>query len=480
MRLFLLLAAALAGCTVGPDYVRPPAPQSGGYKELAGWKPVAPREVASGVSWWSIFDDPVLAGLEGEVDVSNQTLKADEAAYREASAIVSEARAGYFPVVSASATAQRSASTVTSSRAGASGRFVQNEFDLTPTASWAPDIWGKIRRTVESDVANAQASAADLAAARLSAQGSLAADYFELRSQDEQIRVLEQTVAAYQRSLEIARNQFNAGFAAETDVVTAETQLETAQSQLIGEEVSRATLEHAIAVLVGKPPSDLAISRASLGGTVPVVPAGVPSTLLERRPDIAAAERAMASANAQIGVAISAYYPDITLSASAGFTSTALGNLLSLSNSAWTIAASGTETLFEGGLRGAQVAAARAAYDETVANYRETVLAAFQQVEDELSSLRILERQAVAQDVAVRSAQRAVELTLDQYQAGTVAYTSVVTAQATALADEQTAVTLLEDRLVASATLIEALGGGWTASDLPGLGDPPPKAGPSS
>lgn len=469
----LAVLIVLAGCTVGPDYVRPPAPESTAYKEIAGWKPATPREAASGASWWSIYDDPVLDGLEAQIDVSNQTLKADEAAFRQASAIVAEARAGFFPTVSTTGAAQRASITESAARNGISQQFVQNAFSFTPTASWVPDLWGRIRRTVESDVANAQASAADLAAARLSAQATLAIDYFELRIADEQTRVLEASVDAYQRSLDIVRNQFNAGFAAETDVVTAETQLENAQAQLVGVGVTRATLEHAIAVLVGKPPSDFAIPRASIGGSVPVPPAGMPSALLERRPDIAASERAMASANAQIGVAISAYFPDLTLTASAGFSSTALANLFSLSNSAWSIGASATETVFDGGLRPAQVQAARALYDEEVATYRETVLAAFQQVEDELASLRILQQQAAAQDIAVNSARRAVELTLNQYQAGTVAYTNVVVAQTTALGDEQTALTILQERLVASATLVEALGGGWSRSDLPTLAADP-------
>lgn len=476
-RFAVLMAAALAACTVGPDYKRPPAPSTAAYKEIDGWKPAAPREAASGTSWWSIYDDPVLNALEDQVAVSNQTVKADEAAFRESSAIVAEARAGYYPVAGLSASGTRTGQSIASfnnsggagGRGGgaASGDIYQNFFTAGPSVSWAPDIWGRIRRTVESDVANAQASAADLAAAQLSFQGTLAIDYFELRAQDEQIRVLERTVKAYQQTLDITRSQFNAGYAAETDVVTAQAQLQTAQAQLIGDEVLRATLEHAIAVLLGKPPSELSIAPAPISRTIPVVPAGVPSALLERRPDVAAAERAMASANALIGVAIAAYYPDLTLSASAPFASSMLGDLLSLSNAGWSIGASASETVFNGGLFAAQVAAARAVYDQQVANYRETVLSAFQQVEDELSSLRILEQQAAAQDLAVTTAERAVQLTLNQYQAGTVAYTAVITEQTIALGDEQAAVTILGNRLVASASLIEALGGGWDRSDLP-------------
>jgi NodT family efflux transporter outer membrane factor (OMF) lipoprotein len=470
-------AAALAACSIGPDYERPPAPSTDAFKELDGWKPATPREAASGSAWWSIYDDPALDGLERQVEISNQTLKASEAAFRQASAVVEEGRAGFFPTVSATAAAQRSGSAlrtsgISSIRSGGSsgGRITQNQFSVSPTASWVPDLWGRIRRTVEADVANAQASAADLAAARLAAQATLASDYFQLRVADEQQRVLEATVAAFQRSLDIARNQFEAGFVAETDVVTAETQLQNAQAQRIALGVQRTALEHAIAVLTGKPPAELALAPAPMATSVPVVPAGVPTELLERRPDIAAAERAMAAANAQIGVAETAYFPDLTLSATLGFTSAMLGNLLSVSNSAWTLGAQASETIFDGGLRTAQVAAARAVYDQNVANYREAVLTAFQQVEDQLSALRILEQQADAQAVALQSARRAVELALNQYQAGTVAYTNVVVAQATALADEQTALAILQSRLVASAALVEALGGGWDRAQLPAMG----------
>jgi NodT family efflux transporter outer membrane factor (OMF) lipoprotein len=477
MRALLVMAAlaALAGCTVGPDYGRPTAPTTPSYKEIDGWKPATPSEPQSGAPWWSIYDDPLLSSLESQVIVSNETLKADEAAFRQASAIVDEARAAYYPTLSASASAARSATPLQGAsltRGGGGGRsstIYQNSFAIGPSATWVPDIWGKIRRTVESDVANAQASAADLAAAQLSAQGTLAADYFQLRITDEQKRILEETAVADQRTLDIARNQFEAGFAAETDVAVAETQLETVQAQLIAQDVQRATFEHAIAVLTGKPPADLSIARVSYPSTVPVVPAGVPSALLERRPDIAAAERAMASANALIGVAISAYYPDITLTADANFASSAIQNILSLANAGWTVGAAASETVFDAGLRSAQVKAARAAYDESVATYRGTVLTAFQQVEDNLSSLRILEQQAAAQEIAVRSAQRALQLTLNQYQAGTLAYTAVVVAQTTALGDEQQLVTILQSRLVASANLIEALGGGWDATQIPAL-----------
>jgi NodT family efflux transporter outer membrane factor (OMF) lipoprotein len=475
-RIALALAlAALAGCTVGPDYKRAPAATTPAFKELDGWKPATPGIVASGAPWWSIYDDTLLSSLEQQVVVSNETLKADLAAYNQATAIVDEARAGYYPTVTATASAQRSGTTISSNssfaRANATGSITQSSFSAVPAVTWAPDIWGRVRRLVESDVAAAQASAADLAAAQLSLQTTLATDYFQLRVADEQKRVLEQSVAAYQRSLDITKNQYAAGVAAETDVADAETQLETTQAQLIGVDVARAADEHAVAVLIGKAPAEFSIARlpAPLATAIPVVPPGVPSALLERRPDVAAAERAMDEANAEIGVAIAAYYPDFTLSADASFTSTAIQNVLSLANAGWTIGASASETVFDGGLRGAQIAAARDAYDENVATYRAAVLTAFQQVEDDLAALRVLEAQAKAEDAAVATANRAVELTLNQYQAGTVAYTSVVVAQTTALSDELTALTILQSRLVASANLVMALGGGWDSSQLPKL-----------
>lgn len=457
----------LSACTVGPDYQRPAAAVPASYKELAGWKPAQPRLAASGTAWWSIYDDATLDGLEKQIDISNQTLKASEAAYREASALVREARAGYFPTVTIGASGQRSGQSSRSGNGFAGGPRVQNAFDLAPTVSWEPDLWGRIRRTVESNVANAQASAADLAAARLSAQAQLAIDYFELRVTDELKGVLDRTIAAYQKTLRIIRNQYNAGFVAQTDVITAETQLEGTQSQEIALGVQRAQLEHAIAVLIGKPPAEFSLAPKPLAAAVPVLPPGLPSTLLERRPDIAAAERSAAAANAQIGVAESAYFPTITLSASYGFASSELSTLLHAANTVWSFGGTLSETAFDGGLRGAQVAAARATYDQSVANYRQTVLAGFQQVEDELAALRILGAQAKVENAAVKSAEEAVRLTLNQYEAGTVAYTNVVVAQATALTAEEAVLNILQSRLTASVTLVEAIGGGWAAGQLP-------------
>jgi len=468
----LVLAAGLVGlaaCEVGPDYHRPSVEIPAGYKEATYqngilWKPGEPREAGSGGIWWQAFNDPTLDALVRQIDISNQNLKAAEAAYRAAHALVAEARAGYYPTVGVSASAQRSRASSGSS--GFGGRTI-NEYDLSASVSWIPDIWGKVRRTVENSAATAQASAADLASARLSAQGELATDYFQLRIADQQRRLLDATAEAFSRSLEITRNQYNVGTAAKSDVMQAIEQLESTRALAINVGVLRSQLEHAIAVLIGKPPAEFSLPPEPLTIRLPAIPAGMPSDLLQRRPDIAAAERQMAAANARIGIAIGNYYPDLTLSASYGLFGTALGGLISASNAVWAVGPSVTETIFEGGLRAAEVENARATYEQEIATYRQTVLTGFQQVEDELAALDILARQAEVQDAALRASQQAVQLLLNQYRAGTVAYTSVVTAQATSLTDAQTALSLLQGRVLASVTLIEALGGGWDAGELP-------------
>ncbi|HQT77587.1 MAG TPA: efflux transporter outer membrane subunit, partial [Rhodopila sp.] len=348
-----------------------------------------------------------------------------------------------------------------------SGGGPLTSYSLTGSASWAPDLWGRVRREVESSVAGAQVSAADLANATLSAQGVLAADYFSLRYQDSLAILLQQTVEAYRRALQITENQYRAGTTPPLDYATALAQLQSAQAQLAGVEVLRQQYEHAIAVLTGHPPSDLTIPPAPLTNDVPVAPPGLPSTLLERRPDIAAAERAMQQENALIGVQVAAFYPTISLSAVGGFAGNPLSQLLNASNSLWSLGAAGGETLFEGGLRTASVAAARATYDSAVASYRQTVLTAFQQVEDALSSLRILEQQAAAEARAVQSAQRAVQVALNTYRAGTAVYTAVITEQTLLLVDQQSALSVQQGRLLNSVALIQALGGGWTTHDLP-------------
>ncbi|MEA2755459.1 MAG: hypothetical protein QOJ54_1748 [Aliidongia sp.] len=460
---FLIVPALLGACTVGPDYEKPAAPIQVSFKEAGdAWRQAEPQDAADRGAWWSVYRDPVLDGLERQVEVSNQTLRQAEAVYRQAQALVAEADANFYPTLSAAPSATRSKS----------GRGpAANQFSAAASASWAPDLWGKIRRTVESDIDTAQADAANVANARLLAQATLASDYFQLRGTDQLKALLDETVTAFTRSLKITRDQYEVGTVQKSDVIQAQTQLEAAQSQDINTGVLRATLEHAIAVLIGKPPAELTIEPAKLTEQVPVTPAGIASRLLERRPDIASAERLVAAANAQIGVAISAYYPDLTLSGSYGFSSPTLGALFSVANNVWSVGGSLSETIFDAGARGAAVDAARADYERSVANYRQTVLAAFEQVEDELASLRILEQQAAVEADTVRSARQAVGLFLNEYKAGTVTYTSVVTAQATALNEEEAALTILQNRLVASVTLIEALGGGWTADQVPESGE---------
>jgi NodT family efflux transporter outer membrane factor (OMF) lipoprotein len=469
--------ALLASCAVGPNYHRPSVPVAPNFKEAEGWKPAEPREAASDSDWWTVFNDPVLNDLEKQIDISNQTLKASEAAWREARALVSSARAQYFPTIGVTAAGSRNSSRSTGTiggGAGSSGGAVANSptshpyntFQAAANATWDIDIWGKIRRTVESQVANAQASEADLAAARLSAQATLAIDYADLRVADETQKLLNETVEAFGRSLQITQNQYKVGVVAKADVITAQTQYEGAKSNALAIGVTRATLEHAIAVLVGKAPADFSLAPAEFGATIPVAPAGVPSTLLERNPTIAAAERSMAAANAQIGVAIAAYFPDLTLSGSYGYAANAVSGLIRAPNAVWSFGGNATETLLDFGARSAQVRQARAAYDAAVANYRQAVLTAFQQVEDQLATLRILEQQYAVQDTTVKSANEAVRLTLNEYKAGTVAYTAVVAAQAIALSDAQQLLQIRQSRLNASVTLIQALGGGWDAATL--------------
>ncbi|MEP6482982.1 MAG: efflux transporter outer membrane subunit, partial [Rudaea sp.] len=334
-------------------------------------------------------------------------------------------------------------------------------------ASWEPDLWGRVRRTVEQQAGNAQASAATFESTRLSLHAELATDYFQLRIVDEQKRLLDETVEGYRRSLQLTQNQYNVGVAARSDVVQAETQLKSAQVQAIDLGISRTQLEHAIAVLVGKAPAEFALDAQKLDVKPPAIPLGVPSQLLQRRPDVAIAERQAMSANAQIGVAEAAYFPTLSLSASAGFQSSAFSKLLTAPSRFWSIGPALAETLFDGGLRHAQTAQARAAYDAAVANYREVSLAAFQNVEDNLSALRILENEAAAQAEAVQSAETALKITLNQYRAGTVSYLNVVTSQATAYSNERNAISILGNRLTDSVALIKAIGGGWDETQLP-------------
>ncbi len=457
----------LSACTVGPDYKRPEAPVPAQYKE-AGWKVGEPLDAIDRGAWWSVYKDPLLDELEKQIDISNQNLAAAEAAFRQAEFIVAQARAQYFPTATVNASAQRSRSGTGAAVAGTGiGGIISNQFSTSTSASWTPDLWGRIRRTVESDVANAQASAGDLASARLSAQGTLASDYLQLRVADELKRLLDTSAAAFAESLRITRNQYQSGTADQSAVSQAEAQLQSTQAQAIAVGVTRAQLEHAIAVLIGKPPAEFSIPPTDFVVAVPVIPVDVPSALLERRPDIATTERQMVAANAQIGIAVAAFYPTVTLSADYGVMALQIAKLFTDQARFWAFGSSLAETVFDAGARSAVVEEARAAFDQTIANYRQTVLTAFQQVEDQLAALRILADEAKVQDEAVAAAREAERIINNQYIAGTVAYTSVVVAEQTALADAETAVNIRQSRLVASAALIQALGGGWDVAQLP-------------
>jgi NodT family efflux transporter outer membrane factor (OMF) lipoprotein len=461
----LLLPSA---CTVGPDYQRPTAPAPAQYKE-AGWKVGEPLDAIDRGAWWSVYKDLVLDDLERQIDISNQNLKAAEAAFQQAEWLVAQARAGFFPIFDLNASAQRSQTGGGSSSSTGAGRsgFISSTFTTSASASWVPDLWGKIRRTVEGDVANAQASAGNLASARLSAQGTLASDYLQLRIADELKRLFDAAASYYTESLRITGNQYRAGTTDQSAVAQAEAQLESTQAQAIAVGVTRTQLEHAIAVLIGKPPADFSIPPTEAMIAVPVIPPEMPSALLERRPDIAASERLMAAANAQIGVAVAAFFPNITLTGDSGTSALTLNRLLATTSRFWAFGSTLVQTIFDAGARSAQVEQARSVFDQDVANYRQTVLTAFQQVEDQLAALRILAQEAEVQDRAVAAAFEAARIINNQYLAGTVAYTNVIVADQTALGNAETAVNIRQSRLVASAALIQALGGGWDTSQLP-------------
>jgi NodT family efflux transporter outer membrane factor (OMF) lipoprotein len=462
--LIVASAALLTACAVGPNYKRPAIDSAADYKEVNGWKPTEPGDTLDRGPWWHIFNDDVLNGLEERIEISNQNVRSAAAAVEEARALVRQAQAGYWPSVDFSGGRTR---TVTgSARSGFGVPVTSTVSNAGLTGNWDIDVWGQIRRTVESDKASAQASEAVLAAARLSAQAELATDYFELRAQDQLQVILNDIVTAEQLSLKITENRYKVGVAAKADVVSAETQLLTSQAQQVNAPLQRGILEHAIAVLIGEQPANFSVAVGKLRTDVPTVPAGVPSTLLERRPDIAEAERKVAAANAQIGVAISAYFPSLTLVGSDDYESNTISRLIHAANRVWAIGPTVALSVFDAGFRRAQVAQARAAYEADVADYRQSVLAGFEQVEDEIVTLRVLEQQGVIEDAAVKAAVEAEALTLNQYKAGTVPYSSVITAQTTRLASEETALNVLSGRLQGSVALIEALGGGWNAAAL--------------
>ena len=398
--------------------------------------------------------------METEVNISNQNIAVAEAQYAQAYALVQAAKSSFFPILTTSGSYTRSHTGSGSSNA----KYATSNTLLSANVSWELDLWGKIRRTIEANRENAQASQADLENARLSAQAQLAQDYFQLCSLDAQKKLLDDTVVIYQKFLTLTKNRYASGVAAQSDVIQAQTQLEGTQAQAIDIGVQRSQLEHAIALLIGKPASDFSIPSLTQSSTVPSVPAGLPSEILERRPDIAAAERTVAAANALIGVAESAYFPTLTLSASGSYGSSNLSRIFSSPNPFWSVGPALAENIFDAGLRQAQTTQAKAVYNEDVASYRQTVLTAFQQVEDNLAALRILEQEALVQDAAVKDAKKAVTLETDQYKAGTVSALDVINTQAIALTDEKTAVTILGSRMNACVLLIEYLGGGWTAS----------------
>jgi NodT family efflux transporter outer membrane factor (OMF) lipoprotein len=472
----LCSAVLLQGCDVGPKYNRPSAKVPATFKEVTpddlqkmdGWKVGQPQDAALHGNWWEVFGDSQLNALEEQVNISNQNVAAAFASFMAARAVVREARSQYFPTVSVGASIVRqhqpsSSSTVTSKASGATF----NNYTLPFDASWTPDLWGRVRNTVRANVANAQASEADLENTRLTAQAELAVDYFQLRGQDALKQLLDSTVVAYEESLKLTKALYETGIDSDEAVAEAETQLETARAQDTNLGILRSQYEHAIALLVGQPASSFSLAVEPLKTAPPAIPFGVPSQLLERRPDIAASERLMAQANAQIGVVRAAFYPTLTLSASAGFQSTNGSSWLTWPSRFWSIGPAISETVYDGGLRRATVEQFRAQYDETVANYRSTVLTAFQQVENNLSTLRILSQEIQQQDTAIRSAQRSLTLATDRYRLGIDPYLNVITAQTILFGNQQAAVNLRIQQIVASVQLIEAVGGGWDSSTLP-------------
>jgi NodT family efflux transporter outer membrane factor (OMF) lipoprotein len=481
----------LGGCTVGPKYARPAAPAPPSYKELTpenfkdtdGWKQAQPADGTLKGNWWEIFNDPQLNALEEQVNVSNQNIAAAAANFLAARALVRQTRAQYYPTITANPTITNSRPSLgqfggvttssTGTTTGGTGFKLSpfTDYSLAFDASWIPDFWGKIRNNFLQNAAAAQASAADLQNVRLTAQAELAVNYFEIRGQDALKRLFDETVAAYRDSLDLTQIQFNAGIASDEAVAQAETQLEATEAQDTHLGIARAQFEHAIALLVGQPASTFSLAPAPLEASPPAVPFGVPSEILQRRPDVASAERLVAQANAQIGLATAAYYPTLTLNASGGFSNTSPAAWFAWPSRFWSAGPALAETLFEGGLRRATVQQFRASYDRSVANYRETVLTAFQQVEDNLAALRLLSQEVRQQDMAVASARRNLQASQQRYQAGIDPYLNVITAQTALLTNQQTAVNLRRQQMTASVQLIEALGGGWDAAQLPSTKD---------
>ena len=452
-----VIAATLAACTVGPDYVRESATVTPAYKEAGDWKSATPADQFPRGEWWRVYGDAELDRLEADATTANQDIVAAEARYRQAKTLIDQARAGLFPQVGVGVSGSRGNST-----ASAVGG-VRNSVSATVDASWEIDLWGRVRRAVEASEASAAASSDDLESARLSVQAQVAFAYFSVRTADSGQRLLDRTVDAYQQTLKLTNNRYDAGVAARAEVVQADAQVKSAQAQAVDNRATRAGFEHAIAVLTGRAPAQFSLATAEDAPPPPDIPPGVPSQLMERRPDIAAAERRMAAANAQVGVATAAFFPTLSLSASGGFASSELAHLLSLPNRFWSIGVGLAQPLFDAGLRSAQREQAVAAYDEAVANYRQSVLTGFQQVEDNLSTLSVLKDEATIQQQAVDAARLSVELATNQYKAGIVGYLNVVAAQTIQFNNERTLVLLRGRQLQASVALVQALGGGWQA-----------------
>jgi NodT family efflux transporter outer membrane factor (OMF) lipoprotein len=465
----------LVGCNFAPKYHTPTVQTPTAYKELTpenlketdGWKVAQPQDDAIRSKWWEMFNDPQLNALEEQVNISNQNIAAAAASYLVARALVREARAQYFPTATTAPAITNSRQPKSGTQFTASpGQSITN-YDLPFDATWQPDLWGRVRNTVRSNTYAAQASAADLANVRLTVHAEVAADYFQLRTQDALKQLLDSTVVAFEESLKLTQALYETGIDSDEAVAQAETQLHTAQAQDTGVGIARAQFEHAIAMLVGQPASSFSIPVEPLKVSPPAIPFGVPSQLLERRPDIAASERLVAQANAQIGIAKAAFFPTVTLNAAAGFTSTAIANWFTWPSRFWSVGPTAAQALFDAGLRRATVQQFQATYLQDVANYRQSVLLAFQQVEDALSSLRILSQEIQLQDTAVKSAGRNLALATDRYKLGIDPYLNVITAQTTLLSNQQTAVNLRLQQMTASVQLIEALGGGWDVSQIP-------------
>ncbi|MBD8214787.1 efflux transporter outer membrane subunit [Erwinia persicina] len=452
----LMLALLVSGCTLGPAYQRPTVPSSLSYKEARGWQQAEPQDQVSKGDWWAVYHDSTLDGLLRQVKISNQNVAQYEAQYRQAQALAAGSRSDLFPTVTATGSSTRSGTASSSGSGAATG----NSHSLETSASWEPDIWGKLRRTLEENRASASASAAALANMTLSAQSTLAQDYFQLRILDQRIALYEKSVAAYQRYLTVINNKYQAGSESRGTLAQAETQLESARASALDLSWQRAQLEHAIAVLIGQPPAAFSLAVAPLQATLPAIPPALPADLLQRRPDIAQAERTVAAANAAVGVAIAGYFPDLTLSASAGYTGSSFRHLLTLPNRVWSLGPELSGTLLDFGATSSKVEQARAAYDADVASYRQTVLSAFEEVENALVALHTFEAEMQAQTRAAASAQASARVTLNQYQAGMIDYLDVATTENTSLSQQQNALTLQSTQWVTSVQLMAALGGG--------------------